>query len=165
PSNAIQWRKNSRTLEAVVEVLKERAESAQAGRTSVASPKSCYIRPALHPGARRCSSVAYSRYAPSSRLARRAHRRPRGEQDFGDATLDEKARESPRSQGLAGSRCDRLGGARAHPAPLSDLPQYHRQRPAADAAVAGRRDRPPDGGSADRNGGVRLDGPEGVEHP
>ena len=44
---------------------------------SVASPKSCYIRPALHPGARRCSSVAYSRYAPSSRLARRAHRRPR----------------------------------------------------------------------------------------
>src|SRR5688572_19424774 len=55
---------------------------------SVASPKSCYIRPALHPGARRCSSVAYSRYAPSSRLARRAHRRPRCEQDFGDATLD-----------------------------------------------------------------------------
>src|SRR5688572_1471681 len=54
---------------------------------SVASPKSCYIRPALHPGARRCSSVAYARYAPSSRLARRAHRRPRCEQDVGDATL------------------------------------------------------------------------------
>ncbi len=44
---------------------------------SVASPKSCYIRPALHPGSWCCSSVAYSRYAPFSRLARRAHRRPR----------------------------------------------------------------------------------------
>jgi hypothetical protein len=45
-------------------------------------------RAALHPGAGRCSLVAYSRYAPSSRLARRAHRRPRCQQDFGDATLD-----------------------------------------------------------------------------
>ena len=44
---------------------------------STASPKSCYIRPALHPGALRCSSLKYSRYSRSSRLARRAHRRPR----------------------------------------------------------------------------------------
>ena len=34
-------------------------------------------RPALHPVWRRCSSLEYSRYARSSRLATRAHRRPR----------------------------------------------------------------------------------------
>jgi hypothetical protein len=34
------------------------------------------IRPAMHPASRRCSSVTYSRYSPSSRLARRAPRRP-----------------------------------------------------------------------------------------
>ena len=35
------------------------------------------IRPAMHPAWRRCSSVAYPQYAPSSRLARRAPRRSR----------------------------------------------------------------------------------------
>jgi hypothetical protein len=35
------------------------------------------IRPPMHPASRRCSSVKYSRYSPSSRLARRAPRRPR----------------------------------------------------------------------------------------
>src|SRR5204863_10203063 len=35
------------------------------------------IRPAMHPAWRRCSSVKYSRYSSSSRLARRAPRRPR----------------------------------------------------------------------------------------
>jgi outer membrane protein len=35
------------------------------------------IRPPMHPGPRRCSSVEYARYAPSSRLAGRAPRRPR----------------------------------------------------------------------------------------
>ena len=35
------------------------------------------IRPPMHPLPRRCSSVEYSRYAPSSRLAGRAPRRPR----------------------------------------------------------------------------------------
>src|SRR5436190_19358073 len=31
----------------------------------------------MHPASRRCSSVKYSRYSPSSRLSRRAPRRPR----------------------------------------------------------------------------------------
>ena len=44
---------------------------------SVGSQKFVGIRPAMHPGWRRCSSVAYSRYAPFSRLATRAPRRPR----------------------------------------------------------------------------------------
>ena len=35
------------------------------------------IRPPMHPAPRRCSSVKYSRYSPSSRLAGRAPRRPR----------------------------------------------------------------------------------------
>jgi hypothetical protein len=35
------------------------------------------IRPPMHPASQRCSSVEYSRYAPSSRLARRAPPRPR----------------------------------------------------------------------------------------
>ena len=36
-----------------------------------------YIRPALHPGWRRCSSLTDAQYARSSRLASRAHRQPR----------------------------------------------------------------------------------------
>ena len=40
-------------------------------------PKSCYIRPALHPVQRRCSSLKYAQYSRSSRLAGRAHRGPR----------------------------------------------------------------------------------------
>src|ERR1700688_3127856 len=45
----------------------------------VSSPwsKSDCIRPALHPAYLRCSSLKYSRYPHSSRLAIRAHRRPR----------------------------------------------------------------------------------------
>ena len=35
------------------------------------------IRPALHPGCRRCSSLKYYRYFPSSRLGSRAHHRSR----------------------------------------------------------------------------------------
>ena len=35
------------------------------------------IRPGLHPGGLRCSSVTYSRYAPSERLVRRAQPRSR----------------------------------------------------------------------------------------
>jgi hypothetical protein len=35
------------------------------------------IRPPLHPARLRCSSLKYSRYSRSSRLAGRAHRRPR----------------------------------------------------------------------------------------
>ena len=67
-----------------------RLSARQPERGAAAAPRLCpvpevlFIRPALHPGARRCSVVAYARYAPSSRLARRAHRRPRCEQDFGD---------------------------------------------------------------------------------
>ena len=48
-----------------------------AGTASVVSQKFVCIRPAMHPAWLRCSSVAYSRYSPSSRLAIRAPRRPR----------------------------------------------------------------------------------------
>ena len=44
--------------------------------------KSAGIRPALHPGWLRCSSLKYSRYSRSSRLAIRAHHRPRCSPDF-----------------------------------------------------------------------------------
>ena len=40
------------------------------------------IRPSLHPGGLRCDSVTYSRYAPSSRLVRRAQERSRCSRDF-----------------------------------------------------------------------------------
>ena len=40
------------------------------------------IRPGLHPGGLRCSSVTYSRYAPSERLVRRAQPRSRCSRDF-----------------------------------------------------------------------------------
>ena len=40
------------------------------------------IRPSLHLAWLRYSSVTDSRFAPSSRLARRAHRRPRCTRDF-----------------------------------------------------------------------------------
>ena len=40
------------------------------------------IRPSLHPGGLRCDSVTYSRYAPSSRLVRRAQDRSRCSRDF-----------------------------------------------------------------------------------
>ena len=53
-----------------------------AARASVPSQKSVGIRPALHPGWLRCSSLKYSRYSRSSRLAIRAHRRPRCSTDF-----------------------------------------------------------------------------------
>ena len=43
---------------------------------------SCCIRPALHPVWLRCSSLKYAQYSRSSRLASRAHRRPRCSQDF-----------------------------------------------------------------------------------
>jgi branched-chain amino acid transport system permease protein len=46
-------------------------------RFSVPQPNSRRIRPPMHPGLLRCSSVKYSRYSPSSRLAVRAPRRPR----------------------------------------------------------------------------------------
>ncbi len=45
--------------------------------TSVGSRKFVAIRPAQHPVRRRCSSFTYAQYARSSRLAGRAHRRPR----------------------------------------------------------------------------------------
>ena len=49
---------------------------------SAVSQKSLGIRPSLHPGSLRCSSVKYSRYSPSSRLASRAPRRPRCSRHF-----------------------------------------------------------------------------------
>ena len=43
---------------------------------SVVSSIDLYIRPALHPGWQRCSSLTYAQYARSSRLACRTHRQP-----------------------------------------------------------------------------------------
>ena len=40
------------------------------------------IRPSLHPGGLRCDSGTYSRYAPESRLVRRAQERSRCSRDF-----------------------------------------------------------------------------------
>ena len=40
------------------------------------------IRPSLHPGGLRCYRLTYSRYAPSSRLVRRAQERSRCSRDF-----------------------------------------------------------------------------------
>ncbi len=40
------------------------------------------IRPSLHPGGLRCDSITYSRYAPESRLVRRAQERSRCSRDF-----------------------------------------------------------------------------------
>src|SRR2546428_12713703 len=70
---------------------------------SVASLKFVGIRPALHPSSTptrlprwgprvwlRCSSLKYSRYSHSSRLAIRAHRRPRCTTNFRDATLADR---------------------------------------------------------------------------
>src|SRR4029077_7181605 len=56
-------------------------------RYSVPSRKSVGIRPALHPGWLRCSSLRYSRYPRSSRLAIRAHRCPRCATHFQLGTL------------------------------------------------------------------------------
>ena len=50
--------------------------SCQPARLSADFHKYGGIRPPMHPAPRRCSSVEYSRYAPSSRLAGRAPRRP-----------------------------------------------------------------------------------------
>src|SRR5712664_299421 len=71
--------------------------------TSVVSLKFVGIRPALHPSSTptrlprwgprvwlRCSSLKYSRYSHSSRLAIRAHRRPRCTTNFRDATLADR---------------------------------------------------------------------------
>jgi hypothetical protein len=46
------------------------------------------IRPALHPRELRCSSLKYSRYSRSSRLARGAHRRPRCSPPLPPRTVD-----------------------------------------------------------------------------
>ena len=50
-----------------------------ASRCAALYPQICVAScgSALHPAARRCSSVKYCRYFPSSRLAQRAHRRSR----------------------------------------------------------------------------------------
>jgi hypothetical protein len=52
------------------------------GAPGVASHKQLGIRPPLHPGRLRCSSLTYAQYSRSSRLAGRAHRRPRCVQLF-----------------------------------------------------------------------------------
>ena len=53
------------------------SESTTYPHTSAVSSTDLYIRPALHPGWRRCSSLTDAQYARSSRLACRAHRQPR----------------------------------------------------------------------------------------
>ena len=55
--------------------LPRRSESVR-GELSVVSSIDLYIRPALHPGWQRCSSLTYAQYARSSRLACRTHRQP-----------------------------------------------------------------------------------------
>ena len=59
----------------VTKVTYKRYERGFGGWSRV--PEVLLHSPALHPGALRCSSLKYSRYSRSSRLARRAHRRPR----------------------------------------------------------------------------------------
>ena len=51
------------------------------------------IRPSLHPGGRRCDSGTYSRYAPESRLVRRAQERSRCSRDFHHGLLVSKFQE------------------------------------------------------------------------
>ena len=48
------------------------------------------IRSPMHPAWLRCSSLAYSRYAPSSRLAMRAPRRPRCTRQFATGPLERR---------------------------------------------------------------------------
>src|SRR5712691_5942949 len=67
---------------------------------SVVSLKFVGIRPALHPGWLRCSSLKYARYSHSSRLAIRAHHRPRCTTNFRDATLEAGRARLARLQGL-----------------------------------------------------------------
>ena len=56
------------------------------------------IRPSLHPGGLRCDSGTYSRYAPESRLVRRAQERSRCSRDFHHGLL----RVRKRGTGLRG---------------------------------------------------------------
>ncbi len=66
------------------------------------------IRPSLHPGGLRYDSVTYSRYAPSSRLVRRAQERSRCSRDFHhgllwvEFTKDDEPREIPLSKYATG---------------------------------------------------------------
>ncbi len=64
------------------------------------------IRPSLHPGGRRCDSGTYSRYAPESRLVRRAQERSRCSRDFHHGLL----REGPGDADTVGSSLDHLIG-------------------------------------------------------
>ena len=57
-------------------------------RASAVIAKYLSIRPSLHLAWLRYSSVTDSRFAPSSRLARRAHRRPRCTRDFTITALE-----------------------------------------------------------------------------
>jgi hypothetical protein len=61
---------------------KRRAQRPFAWRFSAVSQKSLGIRPPLHPVWRRCSSLKYAQYSRSSRLASRAHGRPRCSKHF-----------------------------------------------------------------------------------
>ena len=65
------------------------------------------IRPSLHPGGRRCDSGTYSRYAPESRLVRRAQERSRCSRDFHHGLLRPGAgirRTGPCSSGVTHRR-------------------------------------------------------------
>ena len=76
------------------------------------------IRPSLHPGGRRCDSVTYSGYAPSSRLVRRAQEQSRCSRDFhhGLLTARGKSRHGIRpSLHPGGQRCDSVTYSRYAP--------------------------------------------------
>ena len=79
------------------------------------------IRPSLHPGGRRCDSGTYSRYAPESRLVRRAQERSRCSRDFhhGLIWLVDTYHLSIVPKGAVCSRsrdCERISGKSPNPA-------------------------------------------------
>ena len=109
------------------------------------------IRPGLHPGGLRCSSVTYSRYAPSERLVRRAQPRSRCSRDFHHGLLRNRVSGSPRQRDAhrqpplhrrggrdcgrpgpaGGGRCPRRGD---HSGRLAHHPQHPPRPPASPGA-------------------------------
>ena len=109
------------------------------------------IRPGLHPGGLRCSSVTYSRYAPSERLVRRAQPRSRCSRDFHHGLLRNRVSGSPRQRDAhrqpplhrrGGRDCGRpgpAGGGRRprrgdHSGRLAHHPQHPPRPPASPGA-------------------------------
>ncbi len=98
PSPLAGWNVNAKVFFQVQRLNGEKWIPASAGMTAfiltllLSAPIHKYdgIRPPMHPGLRRCSSVKYARYSPSSRLASRAPRRPRYVTVFTNRTTKQK---------------------------------------------------------------------------